>query len=194
MEAEHAIIPVMRTPENLLRLKKKHGEGRKLDATAKDGARLERAQSFRAAVMAALIVFIVFCLLWVSLSSLTDRVFPWMTIVLGGMLGIAIRRAGRGLDWRFPTLAAAMAIAGSVISNIVLAASTTAAEYDVGTLHVLQAVTSMTWPVFFDEVWNVADGFYAAVAAGFAGFFANRRLTRSQFYALRLWREESDRH
>lgn len=183
-----------RKPENLLRLRKKHGDGHKSDVTAKDGARLDRAQSFRGAVMAGLIIFIVFCLLWVYLSSLTHRVFPWMTIVLGGMLGIAIRRAGRGLDWRFPTLAAAMAIAGSVISNIVVAASTTAAEYGTGTLDVLQSVTSMTWPVFFDEVWNMADGFYSVVAAGFAAFYANRRLTRAQFYALRLWREESDRH
>jgi len=52
----------------------------------------------------------------------------------------------------------------------------------------------MTWPVFFDEVWNVADSFFAVVAAGVAGFLANRRLTRREFYALRLWREESDRH
>jgi len=177
-----------------LRLRRKHGEGRKTDATAADGAQLECAQSFRNAVIAGLIALLVFCLLWVSLSSLTNRVFPWMTVVLGGMLGIAIRRAGRGLDWRFPVLASALAIVGSVISNVVLAASTTAAEYGTGTLHILQAVTSMTWPVFFDEVWNVADGFYAVVAAGFAGFLANRRLTRSEFYALRLWREESDRH
>ncbi len=177
-----------------LRLRRKHGEGRKTDVTAADGARLGQAQSFRNAVVAGLITLVVFCVLWVSLSSLTNRVFPWMTVVLGGMLGIAIRRAGRGLDWRFPALAAAMAIAGAIISNVVLAASTTAAEYGTGTLHILQAVTSMTWPVFFDEVWNVADGFYAVVAAGLAGFLANRRLTRSEFYALRLWCEESDRH
>jgi hypothetical protein len=177
-----------------LRLRKKHGEGRSLDATAEDGARLERAQSLRNAVVAGLIAFVLFCVLWIFLSSITNRVFPWMTAVLGGMLGLAIRRAGRGLDWRFPALAAAMAIAGSVIGNVVLAASTTATEYGTGTLHILQAVTSMTWPVFFDEVWNVADSFFAVVAAGLAGFLANRRLTRSEFYALRLWREESDRH
>jgi hypothetical protein len=87
-----------------------------------------------------------------------------------------------------------MAITGAVIGNVVLAASTTAAEYDTGTLHILQAVTSMTWPVFFAEVWTVADGFYAVVAAAYAAFLANRRLTRTEFYALRQWREESDRH
>lgn len=177
-----------------LRLRKKHGEGRKVDVTAADGARLEQAQSIRNAVVAGLIAFVIFCVLWIVLSSLTNRVFAWMTVVLGGMLGVAIRRAGRGLDWRFPVLAAVMAVVGSIVSNVVLAASTTAAEYGTGTLHILQAVTSMTWPVFFDEVWNVADSFYAAVAAAFAAFLANRRLTRGEYYALRLWREESDRH
>jgi hypothetical protein len=52
----------------------------------------------------------------------------------------------------------------------------------------------MTWPVFFDEVWTIADSFYAVVAAAFAAFFANRRLNRTEFYALRLWREQSDGH
>lgn len=177
-----------------LRLRRKHGDGRRIDATAADGARLERAQSLRNAVVAGLIALVVFCVLWIFLSSITNRVFPWMTVVLGGMLGLAIRRAGRGLDWRFPTLAAVMAVAGALVSNVVLAASTTAAEYGTGTLHILQAVTSMTWPVFFEEVWNVADGFYAVVAAGLAGFLANRRLARNEYYALRLWHEESDRH
>lgn len=178
----------------LLRLRKRHGDGSKKEATANDGARLVHAQSFRNAAIAGLVALFAFCLLWILTTALINKVLPWMTVVLGGMLGLAIRRAGRGLDWRFPALAAAMAIIGAVLSNIVLAASTTAGDYETGTLHVLQSVTSMTWPLFFDEVWNVADGFFAVVAAAYAAFLANRRLTRSEFYALRLWRGESDRH
>ena len=49
-------------------------------------------------------------------------------------------------------------------------------------------------PVFLDEVLTIADGFYAVVAASFAAFLANRRLSREQFYALRLWRTQSDGH
>lgn len=177
-----------------LRLRKKHGEGRGLEATAEDGERLEKAQSLRAATVAGLITIIAFCFIWISLSSLSGRVFPWMTVVLGWAVGMVVRRAGRGVDWRFPALAACLAIAGSVIGNVVLAASTTASELGTGTLDVLGAVTSMTWPVFFDEVWNIADGFFAVVAAGFAAFYANRRLTRAEFYSLRQWREQSDRH
>lgn len=184
----------MSNQEHPLRLRKKHGDGRPIIVTTVDGERLIHAQSFRNAVITSLVVIVVFCVLWISVSSLTNRVFPWMTVVLGAMLGMAIRYVGRGVDWRFPVLAATMAIVGSVMSNVVLAASTTAASYEMGTLQILQAVTSMTWPVFFDEVWNIADGFYAVVAAGFAAFYANRRLTRKQFHALRLWREQSDRH
>jgi len=189
-----AKIHRMPNPKNVLRLRKKHGEGRPTDVTAADGARLVRAQSLRNAVAASLIAIILFCVVWISLSSLTNRVFPWMTVILGGAIGLLVRRAGKGVDWRFPTLAAVMAIIGSIIGNIVLAASTTAAEYGTGTFQILQAVTSMTWPVFFDEVWTIADSFYAVVAAAFAAFFANRRLNRTEFYALRLWREQSDGH
>jgi hypothetical protein len=177
-----------------LRLKKKHGEGHKPDATAADGARLMQSQSLRNAVTAGLIVIVVFCLLWIAVSSLTGRVFPWLTVLLGYPLGLAIRHAGRGVDWRFPALAAALALGGALLSNVILAASTTASEFGTGTLDILRAVTSMTWPVFFDEVWNVGDSFYAVLSAGLAAFLAPRKLSRTEFYALRMWRRESDRH
>jgi hypothetical protein len=177
-----------------LRLRKKHGEGQGIDATVADGARLIRAQSPRNAVVASLIALIVFNIFWIAVTGLMGRVFPWMTVVLGWLLGLAIRIAGRGVDWRFPVLAAGMTLAGAVLSNVVLAASTTAAEFGTGTLAILRAVTSMTWPVFFDEVWSIADSFFAALAAGLAAFLALRRLTRRQRYALRLWKEASDRH
>jgi hypothetical protein len=178
-----------------LRLRRKHGEGEKPDVTISDGARLVRAQSFRNAIFMGLVTIIVFCPGWILLSAATNRVFPWMTVILGAALGIVIRATGRGVDWRFPALAAAMALAGAVASNIVLAASTTAMEYQTGTLTILQAVTGMTWPVFFAEVWNAADAFFAVIAAALAAFLAPRRLTRSDRFALRLWREsQSDRH
>ena len=127
-----------------------------------------------------------------TLSALFDKVFPWFTVVLGIFLGFAIRLTGRGLDWRFPALAAGLALAGSLVANVIVAASVTAEAEGTATLHVLQSVTSMTWPVFFNEVLTVADGFFAVVAVGLAAFFANRKLTRKQYYALRQWREESD--
>jgi len=182
-------------PSNLpLRLRKKHGSGARRDVGAADGERLVLAQSFGYGLFAGLITIVIFSVLWVALSSLTNRVFPWMTVLLGAMLGFAVRRAGRGVDWRFPVLAAGLALLGALLANIVVAASYTAETFDTGTLQILRAVTSMTWPVFFDEVLTAADGFYALFAAGLAAFLANRQLTRSEYYALRLWRAKSDGH
>jgi hypothetical protein len=110
--------------------------------------------------------------------------------VLGFLVGHSVRLAGRGVDWRFPAVAACMAVAGSLLANIVVAASVTAEGFGTGTLDVLAAVTSMTWPVFFDEKVTFADIFYAVVAAAIAAFYANRRLTRSQYRAVRLLSEE----
>ena len=178
-----------------LRLRKRHGEGKKPGVTVADGVRLLRAQSLRNALIASVVTLVIFCLAWILLSGATNRVFPWMTVILGVALGIVIRTAGRGVDWRFPVLAAGMAFTGAVVSNIVLAASTTAAEYGTGTLNILQAVTRMTWPVFFDEVWTIAHWFFAVVAAALAAFLAPRRLSRSDRFALRLWRQQqSDGH
>jgi len=179
---------------NVLRLRKKHGSGTPRGATAADGERLLAAQSLRNAIIAGLAAVVIFCVFWVALTALIDRVFPWITVLLGAMVGFAVQRAGRGIDWRYPLLAATLAVVGAVLANIVLAAATTADIFDTSTLHILQAVTSMTWPVFFDEVMTAADGFYAVVAAALAAFLANRRLSRSQYYALRLMRAESDRH
>ena len=177
-----------------LRLRRKHGDGRGLDVTAADGARLARRQSMRGAVTAGLIAILAFCIAWAALTSATGRVLTWMTVVLGAMVGYAVRYAGRGIDRRFPVLAAVLTLAGAVGSNVVVAATTTAAAFGTDTLHVLRAVTGMTWPVFFEEHWNAGDTFFAVLGAGLAAFLAPRKLTRRQFYAVRLWREDSDGH
>ena len=41
------------------------------------------------------------------------------------------------------------------------------------------------WPVFFEEALSVVDIIYAFVAAALAAFYANRRLNRAEFHALR---------
>lgn len=181
----------MSNVQNPLRLKKRHGSGKPSNVTASDGERLVRVQSMRGALVAGLIAILVFGVLWVSVTDLSNRIFPWFTAILGFMVGHAVRLGGRGVDWRFPTLAAFLTLVGSVASNVAVSASVSAEGFGTSTVEVLLSVTSMTWPVFFDEVLGVADAFYAIIGAALAAFFANRRLSRQQYFALRLWREES---
>lgn len=176
----------------VLRLRKRHEPGGHDAPSVADGQRIAEAQSVRQAIAAGLIAIVLFSALWIMVTMAFGRVFPWMTLILGGLLGLAVKRAGQGIDWRFPALAALMAFIGSIAANVVVAASNTAGEFDTGTLTVLQSVTTMTWPVFFDEVMTAADFIFALFAAGIAGFYANRRLTRRQYHAYRLWLESKE--
>jgi hypothetical protein len=133
---------------------------------------------------------VLFAVIWSMLTAALERVFPWMTLLLGVFVGFAVNRAGQGLDWRFPSLAAAMALLGAILANIVIAAAYTAGEFDTGTLTVLRSVTTMTWPVFFDEVMTAADWVFAAAAAGIAALYSNRRLDRRDYQALRIWQDD----
>ena len=179
--------------KQVLRLPKRHSRERATKPDAEAGTHLVGAQSLRGAVIAAVLAVVAFSLVWVMLSTALGRVFPWMTVVQGLVIGLAVRRAGRGLDWRFPVVAAVAAVAGALAGNVTVAAAFTAAEYDTGTLAVLRAATSFTWPVFFDEVMTPADAIYALAAAGVAAFYANRRLTRQQYASYRAWQEQPGR-
>ncbi len=177
-------------PDNqVLRLPKKHASGIDKLPDPELGQRLVAAQSLRNALTGGLIAVVVFAVLWVLVTAVTERIFPWFTVLLGVAVGYVVRRTGKGLDWRFPVLAAVLTIAGSLLGIVVISAATTAGEYDTSTVTILSRATPLTWPVFFDEVLTAADYIYAGIAAGIAAFYANRRLTRSQYFALRQWRE-----
>ena len=176
-------------PRQVLRLPKRHSRERAARPDPEAGAGLVRAQSVRGAIIAALLAIVAFGAVWVMLSTALDRLFPWMTVVQGVIIGLAVRRAGRGLDWRFPLVAATAAVAGALAGNILVAAAFTAADFDTTVLTILRAATDFTWPVFFDEVMTPADVVYAIAAAGVAAFYANRRLTRHQYASFRSWRE-----
>lgn len=175
----------------IIRLRKKYLPHIDQKPSDDDARRLRAAQSPRNAIIASLIVITLFSVFWSMLSVAFGRIFPWLTLLLGFFIGIAVRRAGLGLDWRFPLLAAVFTLLGSLLANIVVAAAFTAPILETTTLAVLTNLTVMTWPVFFDEVLTPADLVIALFAAAIAAFYANRRLTRAEYLALRTW-EEND--
>jgi hypothetical protein len=179
--------------KSVLRMRKRHTPDVQTQAGPADGQRLIDEQSVRDAILAGLVAVILFSTLWAMASTLLNRIFPWMTLLLGVAVGLVIRRAGQGLDWRFPLIAAGLTLGGSLLANIVVAAAFTAEALDTSTLAILRAVTSMTWPIFFDEALSPVDSIYALFAAGVAAFYAQRRLDRAEFMALRKWEEEQDR-
>ena len=174
-------------------MRKRHTPEAPAQASPADGLRLVNEQSVRDAILAASVAVILFAVLWAMVSTLLGRIFPWMTLLLGVVVGLVIRRAGRGIDWWFPVIAAAITLAGSLFANVIVAAAFTAEALGTSTIAILRAVTTMTWPVFFDEALSPVDVIYALFAAGIAAFYSQRRLNRTEFMAIRKWEDQQDK-
>jgi len=166
-------------------LKKKKKEKEQEPRPRVDPEALIAAQSVKAAVLAAIVTMLVLSGFWTFFTGMTGRVFPWFSIVQGIFIGLAVRRFGRGLDWRFPLIAGTVAWSGAFFGNLMLAIPVTTNELGASALEVIRGLTWWSFRTFFTEVITVVDHIYAFCAAAVAIFYSNRRLTRHEDYALR---------
>ncbi len=197
MRRTHVLLRIMsgkktESTTDVLRLPKKHRPKADRALTADDARRLIEAQSVRNAIVASVIVIVVFSALWVMLTALVGSFYAWLSLLLGVVVGMAVRRAGLGLDWRFPVIAAVFAFLGSLAGTVVVAASNAAPELNTSTLDVLTSMTVMTWEDFFANNMTPAHWIMAGVSAALAAFYATRKLTREEVLALRMYGDRPD--
>lgn len=122
---------------------------------------------------------------WAMLSVGTGRVLPWLTIIMGMLVGLAVRRYGRGLDWRFPVISALIAWIGAYAANLMIGIVETGRYIDAPALRVFAGLSKDTMENFFANTVSPVDHIYALCAAGVAAFFAKRRLKRREVHAIR---------
>lgn len=157
------------------------------DETAErpDPQALIASQSVTGAAVAGVIAVAVTCALWTALTVATGRVFPWFTIPGGMAIGLAVRRYGRGFDYRFPLIAVGLACAGALLGNLVIALPETMRQLDAGAWQVVRGLTWRSFELFFDEVITVVDYIYAGFSSALAAFYSRRRLDRHEAFVLR---------
>ena len=112
----------------MFRLRQKHSRNLRRDATLVNAEKLIAAQSVRAAITGAAIAIIMFNIVWAFTASASGKFLPWISIVQGAVIGIAVQRSGRGLDWRFPLVAGAAAWIGAFSGNLFIALVFTGTE------------------------------------------------------------------
>lgn len=169
----------------MLRLRKKHSgiqthTGPKPDATV-----ILAQQSIWRATAGGIAVVLVFGWMWAILSVETGRIFPWFTIIIGAIVGLAVQRYGRGVDWRFPALAAFLAWSGAYADNLMIGIVETGRYIEAAPARVLAGLSKDTMENFFANTVTPVDHIYALCAAGVASFFAKRRLNRREVLAIR---------
>lgn len=101
-----------------------------------------------------------------------------------------MQRFGRGLDWRFPLLAAVVACMASYFGNLMIGVLETGRYIEASPASVLRGLSRDTMRVFFDNTISPVDHIYAFCSAGVAAFFANRRLNRREVLAVRTIAEQ----
>ena len=164
----------------MFRLKQTHSQHLHETNTPASAEKLLAEQSVRAAVTSAAIAIIVCNILWVYTASAFGRYFPWIAILQGIAIGFSVRVSGRGLDWRFPLVAALAAWVGAFTGNLFIALTFTAAQntpLEQGWWLILKS--------FLANTVTAIDVIYAFCAVAVATFFSKRRLNRHEVFALR---------
>ena len=174
----------------MFRLKQKHAQKRGERLPPADGHQLLAEQSVLRGFLGSLAVAVVLAWGWAVFAMTTGRVFPWFSILMGALIGLAMQRFGRGLDWRFPVMAVVIAGVAAYFGNLMIGVLETGRYIEAEPLRVLAGLSGDTMRNFFRNTITPVDHIYAFSACGVAAFFANRRLKRHEVYGLRTIRKE----
>jgi hypothetical protein len=169
----------------MFRLKQKHSQKLFDRQPPADGRRLLAEQSLVRGLAGSIAVGLLVCWLWALLSTTTGRIFPWFSVLAGAVIGIAMQRFGRGLDWRFPVLAAVIAAVAAYAGNLMIGVLETGEYLEAAPINVVGGLSTDTMEYFFRNTISPIDHIYAFCACGVAAFFANRRLKRHEVHGLR---------
>ena len=169
----------------MLRLQKKHSRIQSHTGPKPDALRILAQQSVGRAIGGGVAVLLVFGWVWATLSVATGRVFPWVSILIGAIVGLAVQRYGRGLDWRFPVIAACLAWTGAYVGNLLIGIVETGRYIEAGVFSVFAGLSKDTMEYFFANTVSPVDHIYALCAAGLASYLAKRRLNRREVLAIR---------
>ena len=76
------------------------------------------APNFGAAVGSGAGAALVGAAVWAAVTFATDLQIGWMAVGVGALVGVAVRRVGRGVEKRFAYAAAALALLGCLLGNL----------------------------------------------------------------------------
>jgi len=169
----------------MFRLKQKHSQPSKKKYPKPDVKRILAEESLLRGILGSVAVAAVLCWIWAVQAMTTGRVFPWLSILMGVLIGLAMQRFGRGLDWRFPLIAAVVAGVAAYAGNLMIGVLETGRYIEARPLQVIAGLSMDTMRYFFRNTISAIDHIYAFCSAGVAAFFSIRRLNRREVLALR---------
>jgi hypothetical protein len=175
----------------MFRLKQKHAPKPAKRLPPADGRTLLAEQSMARGTLGSIGTALLLCWGWALFSMSAGQIFPWATILMGAMIGLAMQRFGRGLDWKYPVTAVVITGIAAYVGNLAIGILQTGHYIDAEPIRVLGGLSMDTMRNFFRNTINPIDHIYAFSACGVAAFFANRRLKRHEVLGLRTMHREN---
>jgi hypothetical protein len=169
----------------MFRLKQKHSRPGKKKYPKPDVKRILAEESLLRGILGSLAIAALLCWIWAVQAMTTGRVFPWFSVLIGILIGFAMQRLGRGLDWRFPLAAGLVAGIAAYAGNLMIGVLETGRYIEAQPIEVIAGLSLDTMNNFFKNTINSVDHIYAFCGVGVAAFFAKRRLNRREVLALR---------
>ncbi|ANO49873.1 hypothetical protein [Woeseia oceani] len=151
-------------------------------------ARILGQQNLRQGILVSLLMAGLAMALWVYVALVFDKYFPWVSMLQGILIGLAMRRGGRGVDWRFPLAAAVITAAAAAAGSFLVALFLTGREFGTGALELVNEISTHTVATFYTREFGIIGVIYMLFAACLAAFYANRRLSTAEAVALRRLR------
>lgn len=139
-------------------------------------AELRREENFPAGLVGGLLAAVVAAGLWASFTALIGVQFGWLALGVGAMVGMAVRRYGRGLGLRFGLAAAGFALIGCVLGDLSAAYLLVAQQFGLSGSEVLALLRLDVMRDFLVSTFSILDAVFYGVALVLGYNIAFRRV------------------
>ena len=146
--------------------------------------RLRAEQSLVPAVVAGTAAAVFGAALWGVITVVTEYQIGWMAIGVGALVGIAVRLAGKGVDRVFSVVAAALALFGCALGNLLAGCGFVAAQESVPVTAVLTSLNAELISIIMSAMFSPMDLFFYGFAVYQAYRLSLRPVTEDDIVAL----------
>lgn len=147
---------------------------------------MEGEQNLPAAALSGLAAALVGALIWAVVTVLTKYQIGWMAIGIGVLVGLAVRRTGRGISGIFGWLGAVFALLGCAMGNLLSVVGFISINESIPYFEVLKSVFTQSGAVIavMKATFNPMDLLFYGIAMYEGYGFAFRQITEEELARL----------
>lgn len=146
--------------------------------------KLRDEQSLTGGLLAGICAALAGAVLWAAITYAIHYQIGFMAIGVGLLVGLAVRKVGRGIDMLFGIVGAALALLGCLVGNLLAACASIAEQYEMGIWEVVSKLDFDGVVTIVVKTFDPADLFFYAIAI-YAGYkYSFHRLTQSDVQGL----------